>query len=165
MPVRQVNSFSELQADFDQIVGDVVYATMTTVDPKGRPRALVLLPIWQVLDGQPVGWLATYRTPVKTAHLAGNPHATFSYWGPAQNTVAVDTVASWVSDQDVKDEVWKVYQQGSPRGVGYDPGAYWKGGPLDPEYEILRLDAWRVQVLWGRELAAGRPARQWRSPT
>ncbi|WP_166350891.1 pyridoxamine 5'-phosphate oxidase family protein [Phytoactinopolyspora limicola] len=164
MPVRQVDSFSKIRADFEHIVGDVVYATMTTVDPEGRPRARVLLPIWQVVDGQLVGWLATYRTPVKVAHLASNPHATLSYWSPAQNTAAVDTVASWISNQDVKDTVWKLYQQGSPPGVGYDPAAYWNGGPHDPMYQVLRLDPWRVQVLWGRDLAAGRPASQWGSP-
>lgn len=157
-----MTTFAEIERDFTGIIRDVVYATMTTVDSQGRPRARVLLPIWQVVDGRPVGWLATYKTPVKTAHLARNPHATFSYWSPAQNTVAVDTVAAWEDDPDVKREIWELYRRGSPSGVGYDPKGYWTS-PEDPKYHLLRMDPYRIHVLRGRELAAGIPARIWRS--
>ncbi len=54
-----VGSLSEIQEEFFQYIGDIVYATMTTVDSKGRPRARVLVAVWQVVDGRPVGWLAT----------------------------------------------------------------------------------------------------------
>ncbi|ACZ83355.1 pyridoxamine 5'-phosphate oxidase family protein [Streptosporangium roseum] len=158
-----VEAFSELQREFFEFVADIKYSTMTTVDSRGRPRSRVLVPIWQVIDGRPVGWIATYRTPVKTAHLARNPHVTTSYWSPAQNAVYVDSVASWVDDHEVKREVWELYRQGSPPPVGYDPQTYWKKGPSDPEYHVLRLDPWRVQVLRGRDLATGRPARVWRA--
>ncbi|MBE1530885.1 hypothetical protein H4W34_000718 [Actinomadura algeriensis] len=89
-----VETYAEIRDEFDAYVGDIVYATMTTVDGKGRPRARVLIPVWEVVDGRPVGWLATYKTPVKAAHLAGNPHTTFSYWTPRQNAVSVDAVAN-----------------------------------------------------------------------
>ena len=90
---RYVDSFDEVRKPFEAYIGDIVYATMTTVDRRGRPRARVLIPVWEVVDDRPLGWLATYRTPVKAARLAGNPHATFSYWTPRQNFVATDTVA------------------------------------------------------------------------
>lgn len=45
-------------------------------------RVRVGVRLWEV-DGEPLGWLATYRTPVKAAHIAGNPHTNFSYWTPA----------------------------------------------------------------------------------
>ncbi|MBY8852873.1 pyridoxamine 5'-phosphate oxidase family protein, partial [Saccharothrix sp. MB29] len=80
-----VTSFSEIQGKFFEYIADIRYCTMITVDKRNRPRARVLLPIWEVVDGQPLGWLAAYKTPVKTAHLARNPHATFSYWSPRQN--------------------------------------------------------------------------------
>jgi hypothetical protein len=51
----------------------------------------------QQVDGRPLGWPATCRTPVKAAHLANNPHATVSYWSHRQNPVAI-TAASPVSD-------------------------------------------------------------------
>src|SRR3712207_7515467 len=79
-----VDSFSEIKDEFFGYVSDIVHATMTTVDAKGRPRARILIAVWEVADGEPVGWLATFKTPVKTAHLAGNPHATFSYWEQRQ---------------------------------------------------------------------------------
>ncbi|QYN38213.1 pyridoxamine 5'-phosphate oxidase family protein [Pseudonocardia sp. DSM 110487] len=154
-----MTEFSEIREAFDAYVGDIVYATMTTVDAKGRPRARVLIPVWEVLDGLPLGWLATYRTPVKAAHLAGNPHTTFSYWSPRQNAVSIDTVAEWVEDLDVKARVWDLYRTGSPPGAGYNLGKFWKS-PADPELHVLRLEPWRIQVIRGSDINS----RIWRSP-
>ncbi|MFG3442216.1 pyridoxamine 5'-phosphate oxidase family protein [Nonomuraea sp. NPDC047897] len=147
----RVTSFAAIEEEFATYIGDIVYATMTTVDAKGRPRARVLIPVWEVVDGRPHGWLATYRTPVKAAHLARNPHATFSYWTPRQNAVAVDTVAAWVDDPAVTRRVWRLYEQGSPPGAGYDLGGFWTGVD-DPGLHVLRLTPWRVQVIRGRDL-------------
>ena len=58
-----VPTFSEIQEEFFRYMGDIVYATMTTVDAKGRPRARILIAVWEVIDGRPVGWLATFKTP------------------------------------------------------------------------------------------------------
>lgn len=153
-------TFDELRPDFDDILGDIVYATMTTVDRQHRPRSRVLIAVWEIVDGVPLGWLATYPTSIKVAHLAANPHATFSYWSAAQNTVAVDTVATWVEDAEVKRRVWRLYETGSPHGVGYPPGRFWQS-PEHSEFGVLRLEPYRVQVLRGRDLAAGRPSRIW----
>ncbi|MGI5166185.1 pyridoxamine 5'-phosphate oxidase family protein [Spirillospora sp. CA-253888] len=149
----RVNDFAEIRDQFDAYVGDIVYATMTTVDKKGRPRARVLIPVWEVVDGRPVGWLATYRTPVKEAHLAGNPHATFSYWTPRQNAASVDTVATWadLDDLETRRHVWDLYRRTSPRGAGYDLGRFWKGVE-DPKLHVLKLEPWRVQVIRGTDL-------------
>jgi general stress protein 26 len=152
--MQKVRSFDEIADTFFDYIKDIVYCTMITVDRQNRPRARVLLPIWEVVDGRPVGWLAAYKTPVKTAHLARNPHATFSYWNPRQNTVHVDTVSAWVDDPEVKKAVWELYRKGSPAPVGYDPQRYWHGGPEDPEYDVLRMDPYRVQVVRGRDLAS-----------
>ncbi|MFT2016712.1 pyridoxamine 5'-phosphate oxidase family protein [Streptomyces sp. 796.1] len=149
-----VSSFSALESEFLQYVSDIRYATMTTVDKQGRPRARVLLPVWEVVDGQPVGWLATYKTPVKSAHLANNPHTTYSYWSPRQNAVFIDSVSTWVDDPATKLRGWELYRKGSPAGVGYDPRGYWSGGPTDPQYHLLRIEPWRVQVLRGRDLSS-----------
>ncbi|MDO3646997.1 pyridoxamine 5'-phosphate oxidase family protein [Nocardia mangyaensis] len=158
----QVHTFVDIKPDFDAIVGSINYATMTTVDAVGRPRSRVLIPVWETDIDEPVGWLGTYRTPVKEAHIAGNPHVTFSYWSPAQNTVAVDTVAAWTDDLDTRVHVWDLYRHGSPPGAGYDPGQFWRG-PEDPEFQVLRLEPWRVQVLRRRDLVSGVPARIWRA--
>ncbi|MFD3508213.1 pyridoxamine 5'-phosphate oxidase family protein [Nocardia sp. NPDC058666] len=157
-----VHTFADIKPDFDSIVGAINYATMTTVDTKGRPRSRVLIPVWETDSEQPLGWLGTYRTPVKAAHIAGNPHVTFSYWSPAQNTVSVDTVATWTDDPAEREHVWDLYRHGSPPGAGYDPGQFWRG-PTDPEFAVLRLQPWRIQVLRRRDLVTGIPARIWRS--
>ncbi|MDU0287700.1 pyridoxamine 5'-phosphate oxidase family protein [Saccharothrix longispora] len=154
-----VTSFSEIQGKFFEYIADIRYCTMITVDKRNRPRARVLLPIWEVVDGQPLGWLAAYKTPVKTAHLARNPHATFSYWSPRQNVVHVDTMSTWVDDPKVKRDIWDLYRKGSPATVGYDPITYWRGGPEDPEYHLLRMEPYRVQVVRGTDLFA----RIWQS--
>ncbi|WP_116952119.1 pyridoxamine 5'-phosphate oxidase family protein [Jiangella endophytica] len=153
-------AFAELRPDAERILGSIVYATMTTVDQLHRPRSRVLIAVWEVADGAPLGWLATFPTPVKVAHLAANPHATFSYWSAAQDTVAFDTVATWVDDAETKRRVWRLYEQGSPRGVGYPPGRFWPS-PEHASFGVLRLEPYRVQVLLGRDLAAGRPSRIW----
>src|SRR3954470_20824763 len=96
--MKTAASFAELQDAFFGYIQDIVYATMTTVDKLNRPRARVLLPIWEMRDGLPVGWIAAYPTPVKVAHLARNPHTTISYWDPRQNAVFADCTAEWVQD-------------------------------------------------------------------
>ncbi|MGW6501681.1 pyridoxamine 5'-phosphate oxidase family protein [Nonomuraea angiospora] len=146
-----MTSFAEIEAEFNAIVGATVYATMVTVDARNRPRTRVLIPIWENVDGRPLGWLATYRTPVKVAHLAGNPHTSFSYWRPGNNSVAVDAVASWADGLDVRRRVWDLYRATSPRGAGYDLGGFWHS-PADPKLHVLRLDPFRVQVIRGMDL-------------
>ncbi len=136
-----VGTFSELQEEFFGYVGDIVYATMTTVDAKGRPRARILIAVWEVVEGRTLGWLAT-----------------FSYWDQRQNAAFADTVAEWVEDPEVKQRVWELYRRGSPPRVGYDPGRYWQG-PEDPRFAVLRLDPWRVQVVRGADLRS----RIWRA--
>ncbi|MER7005878.1 pyridoxamine 5'-phosphate oxidase family protein [Dactylosporangium sp. NPDC000555] len=155
-----VPTFSMIEGQFNAYLREIVYATMTTVDAKGRPRARVLIAVWEQLDQGPQGWLATYKTPVKAAHLANNPHATFSYWSPRQNAVAIDTVTEWVHDIETKQYVWQLYERSSPTGVGYDLGNFWHGGPADPKLHVLRLNPWRIQVIRGRDLQS----RIWRAP-
>lgn len=156
---QRVATFATIEDSFLGYIRDIKYSTMVTVDRNGRPRARVMLPIWEVVDGRPVGWLAGYKTPVKAAHLAHNPHGTYSYWSPRQNALHIDAVSSWIDDPAVKDYGWQLYCAGSPKGVGYDPVRFWRGGPTDPEYNVLRIDPWRVQVVRGTDLSS----RIWQS--
>jgi hypothetical protein len=146
-----VSRFADLETEFNSYVGAINYATMVTVDAKNRPRTRVLIPVWEKVDGEPIGWLATYRTPVKAAHLARNPHANFSYWAPGNNTVAVDTLARWDNSAPVKEHVWNLYSTTSPRGAGYHLGSFWEA-PSDSKLHVLRLTPWRIQVIRGTDL-------------
>jgi general stress protein 26 len=147
----KVSSFDEIKEEFDAYVGSIVYATMVTVDAKNRPRTRVLIPVWEVVDDMPLGWLATYWTPVKAAHIARNPYTNFSYWSRGNNSVAVDTVAEWTTDLADKQHVWELYRRTSPRGAGYDLGGVWRS-PSDPQLHVMRLTPWRIQVIRGADL-------------
>ncbi|QFZ19590.1 pyridoxamine 5'-phosphate oxidase family protein [Saccharothrix syringae] len=153
-----VSDFGELEAEFNNYIGAINYATMVTVDARDRPRTRVLIPVWETVGGAPLGWLATYRTPVKAAHLAGNPHTSFSYWAPGNDSVAVDAVAEWDDAPPTKEHVWELYRRTSPPGAGYPLGSFWES-PSDPELHVLRLTPWRVQVIRGRDLHS----RIWRA--
>lgn len=153
----RVDKFEEIAQEVAAYIGSTNYATMTTVDAKNRPRARVLIPVWEVSD-QLVGWLATYKTQVKTAHLARNPHATFSYWSPRQNAAAIDVVTRWRDDRSTKEHVWQLYSATSPPGAGYDLGRFWTD-PGDPKLHVLQLQPWRVQVTRGFDLRT----RIWRT--
>jgi hypothetical protein len=146
-----VPHFGDLEAEFNTYIGSINYATMVTVDAENRPRTRVLIPVWEKVDRQPLGWLATYRTPIKEAHIAGNPHTNFSYWAPGNNSVAIDTIATWDTAPLTKEHVWDLYRKTSPRGAGYPLDNFWIA-PSDPQLHVLRLTPWRIQVIRGIDL-------------
>ena len=151
---RRTESFAQISDDVAKIIGTIVYATMTTVDRRGRPRSRVLIVVRELDGPRPVGWLATFKTPVKTAHLAHNPHVTTSYWSPRQDAVYLDSVATWTDDADIDQRVWNMYRQGSPPGAGYDPAAYWRG-PDDPPSTCCASTPGGVQVVRAQDVARG----------
>jgi general stress protein 26 len=151
---QRMNTFADVRRTFLAYISDIRYCTMVTVDVANRPRARVMLPAWEVVDEQPVGWLAVFKTPVKARHLQRNPNTTYSYWSPRQNAVHIDAVSSWIDDPEVKAYAWNLYNTGAPAGVGYDPIGYWPGGPTDPKYHLIRIDPWRIQLVRGTDLAS-----------
>jgi general stress protein 26 len=112
--------FSDLQADFLRITAGTVFCTATTVSEEGRPRSRMLHPIFVVRDGRPIGWALTGRTPLKTRHLAANPHMSCSYWTPSHDTVFIDCVATWVEDDREKEQVWELFRD-TPEPLGWGP--------------------------------------------
>ncbi|RJO71023.1 pyridoxamine 5'-phosphate oxidase family protein [Nocardia panacis] len=146
-----VSEFADLEAEFNAYIGAINYATMVTVDSRNRPRTRVLIPVWEKVNDTPLGWLATYHTPVKAAHLAGNPHTSFSYWSPGNNSVAIDATAEWDNTLAIKEHVWGLYDRTSPQSAGYPLGNFWTS-PSDPRLHVMRLEPWRVQVIRGRDL-------------
>jgi general stress protein 26 len=160
---RYSPSFDDLRDDVAKVMGDANYTTMTTVDHLGRPRSRPLIAVWELEPEAPVGWLATFKTPVKSAHIARNPHVTTSYWSPRNDFASLDSVARWVDDPEVKELVWRLYERGSPAGVGYNPAGFWRG-PQDPRFQVLRFDPWRIQVHPARDLVRGIRSPIWLAP-
>jgi hypothetical protein len=163
--MMRVGGFSELAEDFLRITAATVFCTATTVDAKHRPRARMLHPIFIVRDGRPLGWALTGRTPLKTRHLAANPHLSCAYWTPSHDTVFIDCVAVWVEADSEKQAVWELFR-GTPPPLGYGPEGVAGYGPeqwRSPEFTPLRLEPWRVQVMDGAEYPHGRlTGRVWR---
>ncbi|WP_194814656.1 pyridoxamine 5'-phosphate oxidase family protein [Nocardia sp. XZ_19_385] len=143
-------SFGDIADDFFRFTAEVVWCTITTVDGNGRPRSRILHPLWEQVDGRPVGWIVTGRTPIKVRHLAANPVVAFSYWSPAQSVVQGEAVASWVEDLDTKKHVWDLFMT-TPPPVGYDLRQFAAPSHDSPDFDILRLDPDRVQVLDGAD--------------
>jgi Pyridoxamine 5'-phosphate oxidase len=157
--------FAELQDDFLRMTTETVFCTATTVDPRGRPRNRIIHPVFQVRDGAPVGWALTGRTPLKTRHLAANPHMALSYWNPSQDTVFIDCVTEWVDDDAEKADVWDVFRD-TPTPLGWGPegmAGYGEDRWRNPVFTPLRLEPWRVQVMDGAEYPVGDlTGRVWR---
>lgn len=155
-------SFESIEEDFLRISAEVAWATVATVDSRGRPRTRILHPYWEVVDGRPVGWVGTVRSPLKSKHLAANPFVSVAYWSPKQETAHADCRASWADDE--RERVWNLFLEAEPP-LGYDPATLpqWKDGPLGGEFAALRLDPWRVMVLTAEDVAEDRwYQRYWR---
>jgi hypothetical protein len=47
----------------------IVYATLATVDARGRARSRIVHPVWELRDDRLVGWVGTRPTPLKRESL------------------------------------------------------------------------------------------------
>ena len=154
-----VASFSNLADKFKEITERIVWCTLTTVDGQGRPRARMLHPIW---EGS-TGWIATGRHSHKAKHLASNPFVSLSYWDPQHEQTMIECRADWQDDSETKERIWELFNT-TPEPVGYDPAAFWPGGPDDPNFGVLKLTPWRLEV-WGiAAMSQGEPPQVWRQP-
>jgi uncharacterized pyridoxamine 5'-phosphate oxidase family protein len=142
---RPVDSFDDIKDEFVGRVHAVVRCTAATVDARDRPRSRVWHPIWEGNTGR----LATNRNTLKTRHLARNPYLSLSYfdhedpWRP----VYVDCSAEWDDTAEGKRRTWEMYVRAS-EPVGYDPSGIW-GTPENPEFGVLVLRPWRVELVDG----------------
>jgi len=154
---RVTGSFAAFEEDFLRITKETVFCVATTVDSAGRPRNRMLHPIFVVRGARPLGWALTGRTPLKTSHLAANPHVDCAYWSPSHDTVFVDCIAAWVEGDEEKREVWELFL-GTPKPLGWGPdgmAGYGEEKWRNPVFTPLRLEPRRVQVNRGSEYPRG----------
>ncbi len=156
-------TLEEIATPFIEMAHKIVWCTVATVDKQGRPRSRVLHPIWELVDGRPVGWIATGATPVKVAHLEASPFVSCNYWTQEQDTCVAECAASWVTDQATKTAVWDMYVNG-PEPVGYDPAMIpgWDNAE-SPGFSALRLDPWRIRVMPGAAMLSGEGTLVWQA--
>jgi general stress protein 26 len=150
-----VGSFDEIAAEFRRRIEQTVWCTLTTVDRRGRPRGRLVHPVWE----EPTGWLATFRHSFKEKHLAVNPYVSLAFWDANQEQVYVECRATWVDDAAEKDRLWDLY---SEKPEGYGLSGFWKGKD-DPNYGLLRLDPWRIELWSVTGLFERTPPQVWRS--
>jgi general stress protein 26 len=153
-----VESFDEIEKEFASRVSRIVWCTVATIDRKDRPRSRILHPIW---EGR-TGWIATARNSHKSAHIRHNPHVSLTYWDERQEQVYADCRAEWIDEAGEKERIWNLYKD-TPAPVGYDLALFWKDGPADPEYGLLKLTPWRIEISSLGDMMQGRPPQVWRA--
>ena len=152
-----IASFAEIEEEFMKRVSRIVWCTVATVDRQGRPRSRILHPIWEGATG----WIATGRHSLKEKHLARNPHISLAYWDQQHQQVYADCRAEWVDDPVEKRRVWELYKS-TPPPLGYDLAAFF-GSPDGPNYGLLKLTPWRIELQALPDMMAGIPNKVWRN--
>jgi general stress protein 26 len=155
----EVASFDDIADEFNARVARIVWCTVATVDRKGRPRTRILHPIWE----GPTGWIATGRHSHKAKHLAHNPYVSLSYWDQQHQQIYADCRAQWVDDPATRRRIWDLYKN-TPPPLGYDPAIIpaWKDGPDSPEFGVLKLMPWRIELFAIGQMATGQEPAVWR---
>ncbi len=153
-----VASFAEIEDEFHARVSRIVWCTVATVDTRGRLRSRILHPIW---EGS-TGWIATGRHSLKEKHIAGNPHVSLSYWDQEHQQVYAECKAEWEDGAAEKLRVWELYKN-TPPPYGYDPAIIWQAGPSDPQYGLLKLTPWRIELYALKDLVTGTAPQVWQS--
>jgi hypothetical protein len=151
-----VNSLDLVAPAFRDMAHQIVWASVATVDPDGRPRTRILHPIWEWDGTDLIGWIATVPTPVKRSHLDAHPEMSVSYWAPSHDTCSADCTVRWHTDDDTRKAVWDKFLHG-PEPVGYDPRIIpmWSGGPTNEQFAVLRLAPYRLRVMAGTVMTKG----------
>ena len=152
----EVQSFTEIEAEFVNRTHRIVWCTVATVNRQGRPRSRILHPLW---EGS-TGWVATNRHSLKEKHLQHNPHVSLSYWDQQHQQIYADCTAAWEESLSEKQRLWDLFKN-TPPPLGYDVGMFWKG-PGDPQYGLLKLTPWRIELSSLDDLFKGIPAKIWR---
>ena len=138
----------------------IVWATVATVDRRGRPRSRILHPLWERTEAGLTGWIVTRRSPLKTAHLARTPFVSCAYWDATHDVAIADCHADWEPDVAERGRVWALFAA-APEPLGYDFHAVWPDGPGAEGSAALRLDPWRLQTADAMTVAT--PCA-WRAP-
>jgi hypothetical protein len=147
-----LNEFSEVAPAFAEMANRMVYATLTTVDRRNRPRARMVHTLWEWDGKELVGWVGSLVTPMKKAHLERNPYVSCNYWDgvEAYDTCVAECRAELLLDEKSRHEGWERFKS-IPPPLGYDPAIIpqWSEGPDSPAWGVLRLEPWRLRVFPG----------------
>ena len=157
-----VGAFEEIAEQFNDRVNRIVWCSVTTVDRQGRPRSRILHPVW---EGS-TGWIATGRHSHKDKHLSENPYVSLTYFEQtagnpmAQQQVYAECKTEWEDDADEKRRLWDLVKS-EPPPVGYDPALFFQTVD-NPEFGMLKLIPWRIEISALSDMMTGQEPRIWR---
>ena len=140
-------SFDDIAGEFHRRTSRIVWCTLATVAPDGRPWTRVLHPIWEA----GTGWIATTRHGLKARHLAHEPRVSLTYWDAAQDVVTVHAVAAWVDDAPTRERVWQLFPR--PRHRSATTRVTSGRAQSDPAFGLLCLRATRIDITGLGQLA------------
>ena len=140
---------------FVEMAHRIVWCTVATVEPSGRPRTRVLHPIWEWSGSTLTGWIATDPGSAKRRHLDAQPYVSLTYWNDEHDTCTADCASVWELQPEAKRAGWRRFAQG-PAPVGYDPSIVpqWTSPEADA-FGILRLEPHRLRVMPGSLMTTG----------
>jgi hypothetical protein len=159
-----MSTLTETAPAFVAMAHRIVWCSVATVAPDGRPRSRVLHPLWEWDGENLVGWIATGPTPLKRSHLDHSPFVSCNYWAPDQDTCVAECRATWIVDDDGRQALWDRFVQ-APEPVGYDLSIFpaWSEGPLAPAFAGLLLEPWHLRVFPAAVLQGGGEVLTWTS--
>jgi hypothetical protein len=144
-----VHELATVAPAFVDIAHRIVWATVATTTPHGRPATRVLHPIWDWDGTDLVGWIATGPTSPKARHLAAAPYVSLTYWDASQDTCTADCDVEWLNSPDERRSVWRRFVE-APPPLGYDPSLIpaWPS-PDAPGFGVIRLTPTWLRVMPG----------------
>jgi general stress protein 26 len=163
LPTQETKTFADLEREFVKRVARIVWCSLATVDRQDRPRIRIAHPIWEVVDGKPVGYWSTFPRSLKAKHIARNPNVSLTYWDPVHEQIYVDAKADWLEAPEDKQRIWDLYKN-TPEPLGYDLAVwgFWKDGPQGKNFGVLRLQPTRVELFSIGALMSGQPPLVWK---
>ena len=158
----RTHDYDELAPVVQELSEAIVWCSMTTVGPDQHPRARVVHPVWDWASRPLRGWVTSRPTPLKRAHLAGNPGVTCAYFSPTtHDLVMFDCDAAWAPAAELERR-WHD-TAAVPPPMGFDPATIWPEGPGSHDFAVIDLRPHRITVQTGAALARGEKAMQWRA--
>jgi hypothetical protein len=150
-----MTDLAEIAPSFVEMAHRIVWCTVATTGPDGKPNTRVLHPVW-VWDGAALtGWIATSPLSPKAADLAAQPSISLTYWDATHDTCTADCDTEWETTDEQRQAGWDRFVQ-APAPVGYDPSIIpvWPS-PSAPAFGILRLAPTRLRVMPGTVMLKG----------
>ena len=150
-----MNELAQIAPPFVAMAHRIVWATVATVDPSGRPATRILHPLWEWDGTTLTGWILTSPISPKAAHLAEQPVVSLTYWDATHDTCTATCATSWEDTPEQRRAGWDRFLQ-APAPVGYDPSIIPVWPSPDAEaFGVLRLEPQRLRLMPGTVMLQG----------